>query len=105
MSITAATDSGIVGFGTKYYYHLWRPGESSFTAADLVRVQVSRTTVVGFAIDKERRWRLDYDDRGAHINEEDFTKAPGLQKVRHNITGMSFNMVDVQWRKWSSQGG
>lgn len=25
MVYTAAADSGIVGFGTKYYYHLWRP--------------------------------------------------------------------------------
>jgi hypothetical protein len=59
--------------------------------------------VIGFQIDNLKRWRLDYDDEGVHVNEEDFTRDVAQQKLRHKVEGTSFLRVDTYWRKWTAQ--
>lgn len=42
--------------------------------------------VIGFqSADRQRRYRVDFDEKGLHVNEEDFTRSPKDQKVRHDI--------------------
>src|SRR5438128_6794356 len=41
--------------------------------------------VIGFqTADKQKRWRLDRDLNGTHVNEEDFTCEPS-RKFRHDV--------------------
>jgi hypothetical protein len=70
--------------------------------------------VVGWAISPRRRWRLDYSDKlGAngespkwvHVNEEDFDRPPGLQKIVHRVNNRSFLRVSLYYRKWGSALG
>lgn len=59
--------------------------------------------VIGYqTVDKLKRWRLDYDEKGAHVNEEDFTCAPA-RKVRHEVHPFISKdlMVTLFWQKWT----
>jgi hypothetical protein len=59
--------------------------------------------VIGYqTVDKLKRWRLDYDEKGAHVNEEDFTCTPA-RKVRHDVHPFISKdlMVTLFWQKWT----
>lgn len=84
-------------------YRPLRPGESRVDAKSVPNLPVARVTVTGFQINNLKRWRLDYDDEGVHVNEEDFTREVGRQKPRHKVRGTSFLLVDTYWRKWTAQ--
>lgn len=70
--------------------------------------------VVGWALSPRKRWRLDYSDsvglRGelpkwVHVNEEDFDRPLGQQKVVHRVSSKSFLQVSLYYRKWGSAVG
>lgn len=84
-------------------YRALRLGESRVDPESVPNLSVARITVTGFQMNNFKRWRLDYDDYGVHINEEDFTRTPGQQKLRHKVAGSSFVLVDTYWRKWTAQ--
>lgn len=62
--------------------------------------------VIGYQTpDKRRRWRLDRDENGTHVNEEDFTCEP-VRKIRHNIesTELAGDLrVMLWWKHWTSR--
>jgi hypothetical protein len=84
-------------------YRPLRVGDSRIAPESVPNLPVERVTVVGFQINNLRRWRLDYDDEGVHVNEEDFMRNVGQQKLRHKVSGCSFLLVDTYWRKWTAQ--
>jgi hypothetical protein len=68
--------------------------------------------VVGWALSPRKRWRLDYSDRlgpngeapkWTHVNEEDFGRPAGLQRVVHRVDNTDFLRVSLYYRKWSSR--
>jgi hypothetical protein len=70
--------------------------------------------VVGWALSPRKRWRLDYSERPGptgepprwvHVNEEDFDRPFGLQKVVHRVNSRSFLQVSLYYRKWGSAFG
>jgi hypothetical protein len=74
--------------------------------------------VVGFQFSSRRRWRLDFDPNPrklVHVNEEDFDRAAGRQKVVHRVHAASFDeagqprgndtQVRLYWKKWTSRFG
>jgi hypothetical protein len=59
--------------------------------------------VIGYqTVDKQKRWRLDHDQKGTHVNEEDFTCVPA-RKVRHNVRPhfTADYLVTLYWQKWT----
>lgn len=59
--------------------------------------------VIGYqTVDKLKRWRLDYDAEGAHVNEEDFTSMQA-RKVRHCVRQFISKdlLVTLWWQKWT----
>ena len=62
--------------------------------------------VIGFqTVDKQKRWRLDRDLNGTHVNEEDFTCVPA-RKFRHDVGGGNLAgdlQVMLWWSHWTSR--
>jgi hypothetical protein len=62
--------------------------------------------VIGYqTVDKQRRWRLDRDPKGTHVNEEDFTSEPA-RKVRHDVRSSNLAgdlRVMLWWKHWTSR--
>src|SRR5581483_8532243 len=60
--------------------------------------------VIGYqSDDKQRRFRLDYaEEKGVHVNEEDFTRQPSQQKVVH-LVQLAMTPMDkdaaLAWKK------
>jgi hypothetical protein len=68
--------------------------------------------VVGFQLSPKKRWRLDFDpdeenNKWTHVNEEDFERAPGQQKVCHYVYSplRSDAWVRTYYGKWTSRYG
>lgn len=76
--------------------------------------------VIGYqSEDGQRRFRLDYDPiKGVHVNEEDFTRPTGQQKVVHRVqlpmsprdqdareawTRILEGRMQLYWNKWTSR--
>jgi hypothetical protein len=76
--------------------------------------------VIGYqSADGQRRFRLDYDPaHGVHVNEEDFSRPVGRQKVRHRVSPPASGLdadaeaslgralegwMQLYWKKWTSR--
>src|SRR5262249_23256700 len=63
--------------------------------------------IVGFQINSRKRWRLDYDnEKGVHVNEENFDAPVSRQKITHKVIAVGTLTRDLQvrlqWQKWTS---
>ena len=58
--------------------------------------------VIGYqSADGQKRFRLDYDPgKGVHVNEEDFTRPVGQQKVVHKVELSASGMDQEAERAW-----
>jgi hypothetical protein len=71
----------------------------------------NQSTIVGWKVNPQKRWRLDYDSapggKGPHINEENFELESHEAKTVHLIEPSTLSgplLVELQWKKWTAAG-
>ena len=83
----------------------WRRRPAPAIAPYAGTTRFNNHLVVGYQEASRRRWRLDWDEnKGIHVNEENFDASPREQRVCHRVDAFALtrpDLVRLYWNRWN----